>query len=333
MGRSIYIALTDQSRVGAARRLAQDHAHRLGFGPTEVGNAAIIVTEIATNIVKHANTGVMLLRPLEDGSANGLEILAVDKGPGMADVSRCMSDGYSTAGSPGHGLGAVARLSKCLEIYSQPSKGTVLVAQLWAQSSFRPGARVETGAACVAMHEQERSGDTWAIRNQPHRTTVIVADGLGHGEQAAAAADEAVRVFNANPNLPPADLLRTAHGPLRATRGASVAVAEINFAEGLLHYAGVGNISAVILDGAERRSMVSHSGTLGHEMRRVQQFSNQWHKTSLLIMCSDGLGTRWDLDAYPGLRIRHPSVVAGVLYRDFQRGRDDVTVVAIRERG
>jgi hypothetical protein len=76
--------------------------------------------------------------------------------------------------------------------------------------------------------------------------------------------------------------------------------------------------------------MVSMNGTLGHSVGRIQHFSYPWGKTSALIMHSDGLATRWNMDQYPGLAARHPALLAGVLYRDFCRRRDDVTILVSR---
>ena len=77
---------------------------------------------------------------------------------------------------------------------------------------------------------------------------------------------------------------------------------------------------------------MSHNGTLGHEMRKLQEISESWTNADLLIMHSDGIGTRWNLDDLPGLRARDPALIAAALYRGFGRGRDDVTVLAARTR-
>jgi hypothetical protein len=98
-----------------------------------------------------------------------------------------------------------------------------------------------------------------------------------------------------------------------------------------MHFAGVGNIAASILDGNDRRQMVSHNGIVGSNLRKVQEFVSPWSSGAMLIMHSDGLGSRWDLEHYPGLAMRHPSLIAAVLYRDFARKRDDVTVLVVRE--
>jgi hypothetical protein len=159
-----------------------------------------------------------------------------------------------------------------------------------------------------------------------------MVDGLGHGCFAAEAASAAVRIFNGNTHLPPVEILQKAHGALRSTRGAALAIAEIKSATSLVRYAGVGNIAATVASGGATRSLVSHNGTVGHEMRRVQEFTYPWPAGALLIMHSDGLQTRWTFANYPGLTSRHAATVAGVIYRDFQRGRDDATVFVMRER-
>jgi hypothetical protein len=76
--------------------------------------------------------------------------------------------------------------------------------------------------------------------------------------------------------------------------------------------------------------MLSTNGTLGHEMRAAVQYQYPLSRRALVIMHSDGLSANWSLDKYPGLFQRHPAVVAGVLFRDHRRERDDATVVVVR---
>ena len=97
-----------------------------------------------------------------------------------------------------------------------------------------------------------------------------------------------------------------------------------------MRYSGVGNIAAVLIDcrtGATT-SMVSQNGTVGYAIRKVKTFVYPWTLDSLLLMHSDGLATHWNLERYPGLAQMQAGVLAGILYRDFKRGRDDVTVLA-----
>ena len=252
--------------------------------------------------------------------------LASAAGPGAA-----LRDGHSTAGSPGTGLGAIARLATTFDIHSVPGAGTVVVAQLWARALGRPPAGTLEVAAVTAPHSgEELCGDAWAVTSRPDGGMLLVADGLGHGPDAHAAAREALRLFQESRRAAPAELLEELHAGLRATRGAAVAIAEIDLGRAVVRYAGLGNIAGSILSRGGTRSLVSHNGIVGHEARRIAEFSYPFPAGALLVLHSDGLTSRWTLDPYPGLGERHPAVVAGVLYRDFKRGRDDVAVVVAR---
>lgn len=327
---STMLAVTESSQAGHARRTAAALAARLGFNEEAQGKVAIVVSEAAKNLVAHTKGvgGQILLRALHAGPHSGLEVLALDKGPGMADVDRCLRDGYSTAGTSGVGLGAMRRMSALFDIHSAPGVGTAVLAQLWADKP-PPASGVEVGAVCVPMPGEEVCGDSWAVDFKQGRLFVLVADGLGHGPEAARASRAAVVSFLEQGPLALVDLMRAAHQELRSTRGAAVALASVDGAR--LHFAGVGNIAAAVVSPGDIQRLVSMNGTLGHQAHRMQQFSYAWDPGDTLVMCSDGLATQWRLDPYPGLLARHPSLVAGVLYRDFARGRDDATVLVVRE--
>jgi anti-sigma regulatory factor (Ser/Thr protein kinase) len=332
---SIVITIDEPSKAGEARRLAKAMSERLGFDETNCGKAAIVVTEAATNLHKYAQQGEIILRGFRQGTV-GLEILALDRGPGMNDVGQCMADGFSTSGSPGNGLGAMSRLSRHFEIHSSIDYGTVAVARLWQGPplSREDPAFLEVGVVNLPMAGEDVCGDSWAVEEAEGRAVVMIADGLGHGPLAAEASREAVESFRQNSSLGTEQIIRTAHDLLRKTRGAAMAIARIDSALGALRFCGVGNISGVILspDEARSTSLVSHNGTVGHTIRKVQEFVYPWSHDSLLIMHSDGLATHWNLDRYPGLTAQHPSLISGVLYRGFSRKRDDVTVLVGRER-
>jgi anti-sigma regulatory factor (Ser/Thr protein kinase) len=328
--------VTEASQVGEARRKASKLATNLGFSPTGCGQVALAATEAATNLVKHAGGGEIVLCPVDDGEGYvALDLLALDKGPGMADPDRCLRDGFSTAGTQGAGLGAIARVAEAFELASAPGSGTAL----WAR--FRPGGaraeppkgpppRLEIGAVHVPKPPEVACGDAWAVEHGPGSSRVLVADGLGHGPLAADASHAAVRAFRSSPWLPLADLIWALHAALRSTRGAALAVAEIDTGAGLLQYAGVGNIAATIFRAEVASGLVSHNGTAGHEVRKVQVFGYPFLPGSLLVMHSDGLSIPRRLDQMPGLASRSCPLIAGVLYRDLGRGRDDATVLAVK---
>ena len=321
-----YFPVEDPSRVAEVRRAAAALSHDEGLDQTLAANAALISTEICTNLLKHARQGEVFLSTLSDRTDPGVEILAIDRGPGITDVAQCLADGYSSTDTPGTGLGAIARLSQEFDIYSQVDKGTVLVAQIRTRSR----AKTFVGAVVKPIAGEEVAGDAWAFRERDGRLALIVADGLGHGLMAARASAEAISAFRRDSESAPIAVLNRVHAALRGTRGAAVAVADIDPAQGVVRYAGIGNISGVIVRSDKPLSMVSHNGTAGFHIPRLQEFLYPLPEEALIVMHSDGLTTNWNVDHYPGLRRRHPSIIAGVLYRDASRNRDDVCVVATR---
>jgi anti-sigma regulatory factor (Ser/Thr protein kinase) len=326
----ILIPIDDRTGVGEARRAGQEMAESLGLGATQAGKVALAVTEAATNILKHAGTGKLLLAPLTRAGAAGLEILALDRGPGISNVSASLRDGYSTAGSMGAGLGALSRVSPSFELYSQPGRGTALRLEVWGTSLVPPTGELELGAVCLPKKGEAAPGDGWLLEASGEYRTILVADGLGHGPQAALAARSATNVLAAHPAATPTALMELCHGALAATRGAAGAAARVAPAKMQGKFAGVGNISCRVEAPGERRQLVSHTGTLGHVMRRVQEFDFAFPAGALLILHSDGLTSRWSGSDYPGLMSKHAGLIAGVLYRDHDRGSDDVTVIVLK---
>jgi hypothetical protein len=205
--------------------------------------------------------------------------------------------------------------------------------ELWARSTPRRPRAIEFGGVSVPKHGEQVCGDAWAAECWRDQVTVLVADGLGHGLSAHEAARAATDTLRAHPQDAPAAIVEACHGALARTRGAALAVAQLVASAERGTFAGVGNIVCRIDGTSASRHLVSHNGTVGHTMRKVQEFSFPWPAGALLILHSDGLGTHWDLAAYPGLGMRHPALISAVLYRDYDRGRDDVSVVVLRNRG
>lgn len=326
-------AVTDPSQVGEARRGVITAADRAQLGEAAVGRLGVIATELATNLAKHAREGALLVRPiLEHPGHPGVEILTVDRGPGIADAAAAMRDGFSTGGTRGAGLGAVARMSDTFDVYSQPT-GTAIVARVWESVPPRPahGRLLQVGAVCSAAPGEVVSGDGWHVVQQEGRTVAMVADGLGHGPLASEAAEAAAGIAQAQHQRGPGDQLERMHLALRATRGAAVAVCELEQVTRQARFAGIGNISAALIEPSGSRSLTSHTGIVGHQVRKVQEFVYAWPSDAILLLHSDGIATRWRLDQYPGLTMRHPSLIAGILHRDHLRGRDDATILVLRE--
>jgi anti-sigma regulatory factor (Ser/Thr protein kinase) len=311
----------DASKVGEARRAAQVLAG-YEFSAELAGKVSIAATELANNLLRHAGGGELLIQVFGDEGNATLELLALDKGPGMADVSQCLRDGYSTAGTPGTGLGAVRRLAQEFDIHSQPGHGTAVVARFGAvqPASF--------GAVSIALEGEMHCGDAWAVRAEGGGLALMVVDGLGHGTFAAEAASTAVDTFNASPFQPPAITIDRCNAAMSRTRGGAAACAVLMPAG--LSYAGLGNVAGVLVTPGRSQGLMSHNGTLGLGQRRAQQFEYSIEPGALLVMHSDGVSARWDLKNRTDLLHCHPALIAGVLYRDHGRGRDDATVLVVR---
>jgi anti-sigma regulatory factor (Ser/Thr protein kinase) len=123
--------LDDQSQIAQARRMVATVAQACGFDEVGSGRASLVATELATNVLKHAGRGFLICQRLIHRGGVGVEILALDQGPGIGDVEGCFRDGYSTAGTAGTGLGAIRRLSHEVDLYAQPGAGTAVLARLW----------------------------------------------------------------------------------------------------------------------------------------------------------------------------------------------------------
>jgi anti-sigma regulatory factor (Ser/Thr protein kinase) len=320
------VAIRDPTDVADARRRVGGMVAQLGYDFTAAGRVAIVVTELAQNLLRHGGGGEILAGNDPQQPA-GIEILALDRGPGMADVGACLRDGYSTGGTSGNGLGAVKRLVRQMLWHSVPGKGTAVLVRMGGKDLAESAER-NTAVLCVPETGETVCGDTAAIVVRPDGNIgILLADGLGHGPHAASASGEAARLFRKHATTSPRDMLTILHAGLRATRGAAVAAASIDPKAKQVTYGGIGNIAGFIIDAGGVRRMVSHSGTAGHTAGRMQDFHYPLHGGPVLVMHSDGLATSWSPKSHPGLFALDPLLIAGVLYRDHARGRDDASVV------
>jgi anti-sigma regulatory factor (Ser/Thr protein kinase) len=329
------VILSDQSGVAHARRSAVALAQSLGFSERVQADVALVVSEAATNILKYARSGEIHLAPYSnhaDHSVSGIEIVAVDRGPGIVNVEAARKDGFSTGGSLGAGLGTMERHSALFDFYSLPGSGTVLLARVASKAASDAGKRLWTvGARSTPKLGQQICGDAWSMSDTGETLWITLLDGLGHGPLASEASHRAVGVFSSRARDDSlGDVLRAAHAGLRSTRGAVMAVARLEPAKKSLTYAGVGNIVAIVNTGEVNQHLVSTDGTVGYNMRLVRESAVNWNARSVFIATTDGLSTRWNLSRHPDLLAHHPVVIAHVLHRDFARDNDDASIVVVK---
>jgi len=305
-------------------------ASRQGLNEEDAGRAALVAMEICSNLVKHGGGGELIAQPLERGDSRGVGLIGLDKGQGIADLARCLRDGFSTGGSPGTGLGAINRMSQLFDVYSQPGHGTAVVAQLWPSARAPRALPIEIGAIVVPKPQEVECGDAWCYVERAGGALVMGVDGLGHGLGASQAASMACEVFMTEKTRAPAAVLERIHANLRTTRGAAAIVIDIDWDRRQLLAAGIGNLVAAIVEGNAAKRIPSYNGIVGHATPRIRELSYAITPAATVVFHSDGLTAAWQPERYPGL-MQHPcATIAAVLYRDCKRGRDDSMVVALR---
>ena len=334
--------IVEKSQIYEARRIISAFAKSLDFTETEIGKITLLITEVCTNIIKHAKSGELLIRSVRAENINGLEFLALDKGPGINNLEESLKDKYSTKGTLGIGLGAIKRSSTLFDIYTQPNKGTAVLFRMWSKPLPYPlkPRPLEIGVVAVPKNGEEISGDSWFACQRKERSLIAVVDGIGHGLLAAEAAHQAVVVIEQFSELSPSEILEKLNDSLKNTRGAAIAIIEFLFNKDKINFCGVGNINTKFISFGEKinkLNLVSSEGIVGYQFTRIKELTYPFENSSdsdffILVMHSDGVSTRWDLSSYPGLYTRHPSLIAGVLYRDYSKHMDDITIITARKR-
>ncbi|WNM32340.1 ATP-binding protein/SpoIIE family protein phosphatase [Streptomyces sp. Li-HN-5-11] len=342
------VPVHDSTRVRDARVAAEGAATLAGLDEPRTAAAALVATELATNLLKHADGGQVLIDVVpppavcdEWERAPTVQIVAVDHGPGMADVAAARRDGFSTTRSLGAGLGTCGRVADEFHLHSAPGRGTVALARLGpaakhagAEHPRQPDTAVRAGGINVPYAGAEYSGDAWDWVRSGERLTLMMADGLGHGREAAHASSAAVRALHRFAHLTPAELLRQFDAALRGTRGAAVAVAQLDLRTGRLCFAGIGNIGARLREGDTWRHLLSRPGIVGvHRPTTLPETHTDWGPDRLLVLHSDGLPSRWAPPSGPGPRVADPAVTAAVTVRDASSSarpvRDDTAVAVL----
>ncbi len=320
-----WLRVEDASAVAACRNAVLTMADRLQFPAARADQLALAVTEAASNLHKHARQGALLVAVNRDAEAPGIELVTIDSGPGLPDVSAAMRDGHSTAGTLGIGLGAIRRLADFCDLYSVPGHGTSLAARFWpvpCQPEVRWAGLIRPIAG------ELECGDAYGAVQAGGVTTAVLCDGLGHGPLAAAAAAAGVTAVLDEPAREPAALLERAHQRMSGTRGGAIGIVQISGQ--VVRLAGLGNIAASILSDGARKSMLSVPGIAGYQARAIRQFEYEAPPGAAVILHSDGLSSRWEAAALPGLETKDPLLIAAVLLGEAGIHRDDAGVLVLK---
>jgi anti-sigma regulatory factor (Ser/Thr protein kinase) len=337
-----WLRVEDVSAVPACRQAVQALAERLGFPAARVGQLALAVTEAASNLHKHAEQGSLLLCVNRDGPQPGIDLVTIDAGPGLRDVSAALRDGHSTTGTLGIGLGAIQRLADFSDLYSARGHSTALAARFRAvlAGGTTPPDPPELGGAARPSNPpwgagllrpitgETECGDAYGAVEVDGAVTAVLCDGLGHGPLAATAAAAGVAAVLEAPAGEPAVLLERVHRRMSGTRGGAVGIVRIGGQ--LARFAGLGNVAASIVSGGKRRSMISIPGIAGQQARTIRQFEYEVPPGAAVILHSDGISSRWEAAALPGIEARDPLLIAAVLLAEAGVHRDDAGVLVLK---
>ncbi|MEY9929879.1 anti-sigma regulatory factor (Ser/Thr protein kinase) [Catenulispora sp. GP43] len=338
------------SLAAQARRAAAEVSRRLGLPDQRISEIELAVTEAATNLNKHAADGALLLRPFGSGPAAAVEMLAIDHGPGMADVAHARQDGVSATGTPGLGLGVLARMADVFDVHSLMGRGTVLVARFRARPAnpkvpAEPAPEPVLTGLARPMSGESVCGDRWAARlagptgptgpatDGGETLLVMLCDGLGHGPLAARASEQATAAFHHSVSTDPQEIVLMLHAALAGTRGGALAVARVDLRERRIAYCGVGNISGFVVADDRRSTLLSLPGIVGHHLPRLRTFDADFPQRSSLVLHSDGLTERWRPSTLPGLFEHSSTIIAAQLLREAGVRRDDASVVVLKGTG
>jgi len=320
------IRIDHESAVHLAATAARDCARRCALPGAMPDQAAVLASELASNLVKHAVDGTVYVQPQRVGT--GVEIIAVDRGPGIRDLDRSMADGYTTtAGSLGAGLGAVRRIATEFSIRTRLGFGTLVCARLSVSGEPRP-ARRDVGSVCLPAMGERHCGDACDVADTGDSLTGLVVDGLGHGVPAAEAARSAVRSFRTAPDRPLGDILTSLHRSLRHTRGAAAGVLRLH--PDRAEYCGVGNIRGVLLAGGEvLHRMTGQPGIIGWNVPTPRTRTFPLPPGAAFVLHSDGVESRWSHSPPAFLLRLPPPLLAASLAHGHRRSRDDATVLTV----
>jgi len=322
-------AAHDRSYFSLLKKDIHRMAHEAGISAERLNEIDIIVAEMTSNLFKYSDDGELLVGVFPNAGSPYVELICIDNGPGMANPNRMMQDGVSTTNTMGHGLGSIKRLSDNFELYSQPGWGTILLSRVYNDpKAAKKSPELIIRPLVVCKPGEVKSGDGFVMKRTDHYIKLMLADGLGHGPDANFAVNEAADVFKVFPEYSPTETLRFIHSSIKKTRGAVINITGYDFATKTWSSAGIGNIAVKMSGPVQSKNHMSYNGIVGHNipgtMSDQQYTADQYNQ---VILCSDGIKTRWDSSKYPLIQKYDQAVLAAAIYKDFARRNDDMSVI------
>lgn len=317
--------------VIAAQQAARDYAREIGFTDVECEQIALAVSELASNLVRHAHGGTLRLSALTEDDRRGILVETEDQGPGMVQTDRALVDGFSTAGGLGTGLGTVHRVMDALEFSAPASGGLKVSCCRWTRPSTTElfPQRLVFGVATRARRNDTHNGDAFVLRSWARGALVGVIDGLGHGPQAERAAHAARAYVEDHFDSPVASLFGGVAQVCRRTRGVVMSLVRFHSAQ-KVDVASIGNVEVRLFGSLPRPNIVVRRGILGVNAPNAVVTSHPWTDDSILVLHSDGLHSHWSTSDFPVATWLSPAEAAHALLDAQGKDDDDATVVVVR---
>ncbi|WP_347052594.1 SpoIIE family protein phosphatase [Flavobacterium olei] len=323
--------IDDRSLIAFIKREIHNLALKIGFTPHRAAETDIIIAELTSNLMKFANGGELLYRANFNGEYNEIEIYCLDKGIGFENVAKIMNDGYSSANTLGHGLGSIKRLSNDFQIYSMKNWGCVQYVKIGEKADIELSP-VKSGLdhTCIAVNypNEKICGDGYYIKHNSKGFQIFVGDGLGHGEGAHEAVEAAIKAFRQTIETDPESILRDIHSKVKKSRGLVATIAAVDYKSESWSICGIGNINTRIYNGLDNKTYTPYNGIIGHNIpRTLNSTIVPYRKHQIIIMHSDGLRTRWNLNDLSAIFKQSPGIISAALYKENVRGTDDATIL------
>jgi len=323
--------IDDRSLIAFIKREIHNLALQLGFTPHRAAETDIIVAELTSNLIKYAGGGELLYKSKQVDGKNEIELYCIDNGVGIDNVAKIMNDGYSTSNTLGEGLGAIKRLSNDFLIYSMRGWGTVQYVKICEKSDIPVVPSVSGfnfSVLNVNYPGEKVCGDGYHVKYTSKGFQIFVGDGLGHGAYAHEAVQIAIKAFRRSTASDSTIILREIHEAVKKSRGLVATIASVDYNSQTWDICGIGNINTRIYRGLENKTYTPYNGIIGHNIpRTLNSTVVPYLKHQIIVMHSDGLKTRWNLNDLVSVIKHNPGIIATSLYKDNIRGTDDATVL------
>jgi len=329
----ISFAANDRSYFSLIKKEIHRMSAEAGMPAKRVSEIDLIVAEMTSNLFKYSDDGEILAGLFLNDGAPYLEVICIDNGPGIINLSKMMQDGVSTTSTLGHGLGSMKRLSDVFEIYSQPGWGTIVLSRVYSDAGKHQAGRYDLLIRPIVVSKpgEQVSGDGFVYKKTDKYIKLMLADGLGHGPEANKAINEAAAAFRVFPDFSPTETLRFIHHAIKKTRGAVINVVGYDITAKRWSSTGIGNIFLRMQSPGNFKNHMSYNGIVGHNIpNTMNEQSYLAEQFNQLIMCSDGIKTRIETNKYPLIHKYDLTILAAAIYKDHARRNDDMSVIVAK---